>query len=204
MGPASGFKAEESDHIWRAHLMIVRAPVCEIAESAVSKGTSLKGQSAMLMLEKPAITLSIFGAVLAASLSLSAQAPAPTPQPSTPATPAAAPRPTRPPLTPEQEAARQKAAAEQEADHADMMRQLGITSMRPGADSDKKSPHAANFDEAKVPAYTPPPDPLVFPDGSAVVESAPSSDRQAARNRDVRQHTGRRPEGYLVGSQDQR
>jgi hypothetical protein len=122
----------------------------------------------MLMLEKPAITLSIFGAVLAASLSLSAQAPAPTPQPSTPATPAAAPRPTRPPLTPEQEAARQKAAAEQEADHADMMRQLGITSMRPGADSDKKSPHAANFDEAKVPAYTPPPDPLVFPDGKKV------------------------------------
>jgi hypothetical protein len=49
-----------------------------------------------------------------------------------------------------------------------MMRQLGITSLRPGADGDKNSPNAANFDEAKVPPYSPPPDPLVFPDGKPV------------------------------------
>jgi hypothetical protein len=76
--------------------------------------------------------------------------------------------PTRPQLTPEQQATRKKAAEEEEADHADMMRQLGITTLRPGADSDQKSPHAANFDEAKVPPYSPPPDPLVFPDGKPV------------------------------------
>jgi hypothetical protein len=49
-----------------------------------------------------------------------------------------------------------------------MMRQLGITSLRPGADGDRNSPNAANFDEAKVPPYPPPPDPLLFPDGKPV------------------------------------
>jgi len=74
----------------------------------------------------------------------------------------------RAPISPEEEAARKKLAADTEADHADMMRQLGIASLRPGADADQSSPHAANFDDTKVAPYPPPPDPLVFPNGKLV------------------------------------
>ena len=116
----------------------------------------------MPMLNKPTILSSLIGVALIASPSLLAQ----TQSTTVPPTPAAAPA--RPPLTPEQQAARKKAAADEEADHTDMMRQLGITSLRSGADSDQKSPNAANFEEAKVPAYSAPPDPLVFPDGKPV------------------------------------
>ena len=94
---------------------------------------------------KSLLFASLATSILTTNPSLMAQGPATTP----PA--AAASAPARPPLTPEQEAAQKKLAAEGEADHADMMRQLGITSLRPGADSDQNSPHAANFDEAKVP-----------------------------------------------------
>jgi hypothetical protein len=113
-------------------------------------------------LTKPTISISLICVALTINPSLLAQAPA------TPAANSPTLAPARPQLTPEQQAARKKAAADEEADHADMMRQLGITSLRPGADSDQKSPNAANFDEAKVPPYSQPPDPLVFPDGKAV------------------------------------
>src|SRR5690606_28432127 len=37
-----------------------------------------------------------------------------------------------------------------EQDHARVMQELGIASLRRGADGDPKSPHAANYDEAKA------------------------------------------------------
>lgn len=116
----------------------------------------------MSMLYKPMIILAFVGASLTVSKPLAAQT-SPT---SVPTTPVAVPP--SPQITPEQEAARKKLKAEGEADHADMMRQLGILSLRPGAESDQNSPNAANFDDAKVPPYPPPPDPLVFPDGKAI------------------------------------
>jgi hypothetical protein len=45
------------------------------------------------------------------------------------------------------------------------------TPLRPGADGDPSSPRAANFDEAKVPPYPPPPDPLVMNDGQKVTSA---------------------------------
>jgi hypothetical protein len=118
----------------------------------------------MSALNRPKLFISTIGVsiglVFAVSPALVAQ--------TSPAPPPAATAPARPQLTPEQQEARKKAAEAEEADHADMMRQLGITTLRPGADGDKNSPNAANFDEAKVPAYTPAPDPLVFPDGRPV------------------------------------
>lgn len=116
----------------------------------------------MYSLYKPKIVLALVGACLTVSKSLTAQT-SPT---SVPTVSVAVPP--RPQITPEQEEARKKLKADGEADHADMMRQLDILSLRPGADADKKSPNAANFDDAKVPPYPPPPDPLVFPDGKAV------------------------------------
>ena len=95
------------------------------------------------MPSKSILFASLVVSTLTANPSLIAQTPA------TAAPAAGAPVPARPQLTPEQEAARKKLAADGEADHADMMRQLGITSLRPGADGDKNSPNAANFDENK-------------------------------------------------------
>ena len=116
----------------------------------------------MCILDKPIIFISLVGAALTATPLFMAQTPSTTA--SAPTTVASA----RPQITPEQEAARKKMDADGEADHADMMRQLGITTLRPGADGDKKSPNAANFDEAKVPPYAPPPDPVVFANSKPV------------------------------------
>ncbi len=52
-------------------------------------------------------------------------------------------------------------------DHADMMRQLGITKLRPGYDGWAKAgePNAANYDPAKANPYPDWPDPLILGDG---------------------------------------
>lgn len=53
------------------------------------------------------------------------------------------------------------------ADHQQMMRQLDITSLRPGLSGNPQAPDAANTDEAKVPPYFLP-DPMVLNNGSRV------------------------------------
>jgi hypothetical protein len=56
-----------------------------------------------------------------------------------------------------------------ERDHKLMMEQLGITSIRPGADGrNPDAPNAANYDEAKGNPYPDLPDALAFPDGKPV------------------------------------
>jgi peptidoglycan/xylan/chitin deacetylase (PgdA/CDA1 family) len=54
-----------------------------------------------------------------------------------------------------------------EQDHQRVMDELHITSLRRGPDGDPKSPHAANVDESKTPAYSLP-DPLVLKNGKKV------------------------------------
>ncbi len=54
-----------------------------------------------------------------------------------------------------------------EQDHQRMMDLLHISSLRPGADGDPKSPRAANYDESKVLPYTLP-DPLVLKNSKKV------------------------------------
>jgi hypothetical protein len=54
-------------------------------------------------------------------------------------------------------------------DHQNMMDQLGITSLRPGADGNNpKAPNAANYDEAKANPYPNLPDPLTLKNGQRV------------------------------------
>jgi hypothetical protein len=53
-------------------------------------------------------------------------------------------------------------------DHQLMMKQLGITKLRPGPSGNPKAADAANTDESKATPYTSLPDPLVFKDGTAV------------------------------------
>src|SRR5450432_1109050 len=56
-----------------------------------------------------------------------------------------------------------------EIDHAQMMKQLNITSMRIGADGNNpKAPNAANYDEAKANPYPDLPDPLILKNGTIV------------------------------------
>jgi hypothetical protein len=81
---------------------------------------------------------------------------APAPAPPAPAA--------RPAPTPEQLAI--QAASEKE--HQREMDALGIKELRPGADGDANSPHAANYDEAKADVYPKIPDPLVLNNGKPV------------------------------------
>jgi hypothetical protein len=53
-------------------------------------------------------------------------------------------------------------------DHRLMMKELGITKLRPGPSGNPKAKNAANTDESKATTYTSLPDPLVFKDGNAV------------------------------------
>jgi hypothetical protein len=56
-----------------------------------------------------------------------------------------------------------------EEDHQRMMKLLGITGLRPGADGwNQDAPNAANYDESKVKQDLDLPDPLVMADGEAV------------------------------------
>jgi hypothetical protein len=59
-----------------------------------------------------------------------------------------------------------------EQDHADMMRQLGITKLRPGANGDPTAPDAANDDQAKANPYPVWPDLLTMVDGRPVKTAA--------------------------------
>ena len=59
-----------------------------------------------------------------------------------------------------------------EADHRAMMTQLGIESLRPGANgNDPSAPNAVNYDEAKANPYPSLPDPLVMKDGRPVTSA---------------------------------
>jgi len=55
-----------------------------------------------------------------------------------------------------------------EQDHQRAMDALHITALRRGVDGDPKSPHAANYDEAKANPYSKLPDPLVLKNGKRV------------------------------------
>jgi hypothetical protein len=53
-------------------------------------------------------------------------------------------------------------------DHQNMMEQLGITVLRPGANSRAGTPNAANYDEEKANAFTELPDALTLKNGEKV------------------------------------
>jgi hypothetical protein len=53
-------------------------------------------------------------------------------------------------------------------DHQLMMRQLGITALRPGPSGNPQAANAANIDESRASPYTSLPDPLVFHNGAKV------------------------------------
>jgi len=55
-----------------------------------------------------------------------------------------------------------------EQDHQRIMDLLRVTSLRRGADGDRKSPNAANYDEAKANPYPKLPDPLALKNGKEV------------------------------------
>jgi lysophospholipase L1-like esterase len=73
-------------------------------------------------------------------------------------------------LSPEDRARLDRLSSE---DHADMMRQLGITSLRPGANGRAASgePGAANYDPAKANPYPDWPDALTLKDGGKVTSA---------------------------------
>lgn len=75
----------------------------------------------------------------------------------------------------------QKAAqAATDEDHKDMMRQLNITSLRPGANGwDPKSSNAANYDESKANPFPNLPDPLTMNNGKKVTNAAQWPKRRA-------------------------
>ena len=99
-----------------------------------------------------ALSLSITSTLLAAGQNTNAK----------PAAPPARPAPTA------EELAMQAAS---EIDHQRVMDELGIKALRHGADSDPKSPYAANYDESKADLYLTLPDPLVLNDGTPVTSA---------------------------------
>jgi hypothetical protein len=58
-----------------------------------------------------------------------------------------------------------------EQDRADMMRQLGITALRPGPSGDERAPNHANIDEASANPYPVLPDPLTLKNGRKVADA---------------------------------
>jgi hypothetical protein len=91
-----------------------------------------------------------------------AQAPSPPASPAAPANPFL--------LSPEERARLDQLARE---DHADMLRQLGITKLRPGANgrAEAGDPSAANYDPAKANPYPDWPDVLALKDGRKVTSA---------------------------------
>lgn len=71
-------------------------------------------------------------------------------------------------MTPQE---RQRLEALNEADEADMLRQLGITKLRPGPSGTPGLPNSANTDPAKANPYPDYPDPLVLADGRPVTSA---------------------------------
>jgi hypothetical protein len=63
------------------------------------------------------------------------------------------------------------AAAITAEDHADMMRQLGITELRPGPSGQENAPNAANYDEALANPFPKLPDALVMENGKKVTSA---------------------------------
>ncbi|PYQ45041.1 MAG: acetylxylan esterase, partial [Acidobacteria bacterium] len=104
------------------------------------------------------------GLSLLAATWLGAQAPSPAPS----AAPAAPANPFL--LSPEERARLDQLSRE---DHADMLRQLGITKLRPGANGRAAAgePGAANYDPAKANPYPDWPDPLTLKDGRKVTSA---------------------------------
>jgi hypothetical protein len=72
-------------------------------------------------------------------------------------------------------------------DHADMMRQLGITELRRGPSGNPNAPDAANHDESKASPYTSLPDPLTFDDGTKVTKA----DQWPKRRAEIVEHFDR-------------
>jgi hypothetical protein len=122
-----------------------------------------------IRLVAPAATLS---AVALAAVTIAGQQPAPATPPAQPAAPAPAAPAGPPPPTPEQLAARAKLQEESRADHADMMKQLGITALRPGRNSRADQPNAANYDEALANPYPKLPELMVLKNGTKVTTKA--------------------------------
>ena len=103
----------------------------------------------------------LFGLGVLLAQALRAQAPPSRP----PAAPAAPANPFQ--VSPEERARLDRLARE---DHADMLRQLGITKLRPGFDGRAAAgaPNAANYDEARANPYPDWPDVLTLKDGQKV------------------------------------
>ncbi|MBO0723720.1 MAG: acetylxylan esterase, partial [Blastocatellia bacterium] len=75
-------------------------------------------------------------------------------------------------LTPEQQAQAQALQDATRKDHQQMLGQLNITSLRPGANpNDPKAPNAVNYDEDKANPYPSLPDPLVLKNGKKVTSA---------------------------------
>ena len=75
-------------------------------------------------------------------------------------------------LTPEQQAQIQAQQAATRKDHQQMMEQLKITTLRPGANpNDPKATNAVNYDEAKANPYPKLPAPLVLKNGKKVTSA---------------------------------
>ncbi len=107
----------------------------------------------------------VAAAAVALSAIASAQSPAPSPSPSAPPLPPGFP-------TPEE---RKRIQEESDVDHKDMLAQLGIKALRPGADGRPEaagSATAANYDEAKANTYRDYPDALVLKNGRRVTTPA--------------------------------
>ena len=58
-----------------------------------------------------------------------------------------------------------------EQDHDNMMKQLGITVLRPGPSGDEKAPNHANYDEALANPFPNLPDVLVLKNGKKINRS---------------------------------
>ncbi len=83
-------------------------------------------------------------------------------------------------MTPEQQAAMAAMQQATQADHQNMMDQVGIKELRRGRDgSNKESPYYANYDEAKANPYPALPDPLKFNDGKPVKSAKDWTKRRA-------------------------
>lgn len=86
--------------------------------------------------------------------------------------------------------------AETQADHADMLQQLGIVRLRPGPSGDPKSPNSANYDESKANPYPKLPEILVLKNGNKVTSAKLWTQRRAEILEDFeREVIGRVPKG---------
>lgn len=86
----------------------------------------------------------------------------------------------RPAATPEQQAAQKAQADATQADRNDMMKQLGITAMRPPRNgSDSTAANFTNYDESKANPYPELPEVLKFNDGKKVTKASEWPKRRA-------------------------